>query len=1344
MRNFIKRFFCLLFWAFLTGNFGFSQQLEENIKNFTVGSGLGSSAINTVLEDKQGFMWFGTNKGLIKYDGYEFLTFGTKSGDTTTLSHGIIWDMAEDSKGNIWLATKGGVSKYDPHTENFKQYVQNHSDSSAISHNKTYSLLVDEADRVWVGHWTGLDVYNEKKDIFEPALASPSSDIFKNGVFAMEELDSNMLFLMTYYHEFILFDKRSSKSVKRYENFTYEGRPIELTPSFKTENGKIKILGQQGAIYDFNPLNGKLSLIQPNTFDKREKKSIQFLSHHQFGDNLFWLGTSSGVLEINKNNEGATKWIGSAILESCATYVIYEDSKKSIWIGTENCGLFHIDNNAKPFYSRDRIITPKEELDLKWIDNILADSKSNLWFLNPLKGITRFDPSKNKITNFEGINQYLESGEASFVDAKLIEAQNGNIWISTRYSGIIKLDPETGLFKIYDNIQGTNKILGQPLVRTIFQSMDGSIWIGSEGILARLNPKTEEVLLYLSSSGLELNNAIGKLPSYSVNAIAETKDGNILVGFLEDGLYLLNPVSHKFKKIPYVTPEICDSQNSLVTDVSVDDSDRIWIATYSGLFMYDLVNEISKRYDGEDTMSNRTIWKISNVDENEIWMVTDIGISQLLIEEGDIRNYDIYCHNGYPRLTFDRIKKVLYVAGKGYTYFEPDKIQLNTKIPPIVITSFNKYIEGGQFVKVPGMNLKESIELKHNESDFTVSFSALSYANPHKNKYAYCLDGYNNGWMHLEGKREITFTNLDAGTYTLRMKGTNNDGIWNEEGKQLTITILAPWWGSIWAKTFYVLGLGVFFAVALRFRFKQLEIKKQQEFRDLKAMLFTNVTHEFRTPITIISGANKELKKELKGKSNNLLELIERNCNNLLYLVNQLLELRKMDSARVEVDYQQSNIIKFLSYITQSYSSYASGEGIPLHFISSRQSLQMDFDGNKILLVMTNLISNAIKYSTRKGEVYVLVDDEDKYLRIRVTDSGVGIAKKDIPRVFERFYRGSTANISSLEGTGLGLAIVKETVKLLKGKINIESEIGKGTVVTVHLKKTNRAPLVSAVDNQLIKTKTMAHIPAVPTTYDHEKSSKKSNKPTLLVIEDNEDIVSYLKICLQHLWHIKIANNGKMGIEKAIEWIPDIILCDIMMPEIDGYTVLNQLKNNGNTNHIPIVMLTAKADDVSRIEALKRGADAYLVKPFDKQELIIVLQKLLHQRKVLQKRYSGMRLNYVSKNPMTKKDDRFIQNIIGLTLDPNRGIKGVEQLCKLLGMSRTQLHNKVKALTGMSTSIFIRSIRLKRAKELLETSERSVKEIAFEIGFNDVSYFIRCFKDEFGQSPSTFKKRGES
>ncbi|MCI4669486.1 MAG: ATP-binding protein [Bacteroidia bacterium] len=702
---------------------------------------------------------------------------------------------------------------------------------------------------------------------------------------------------------------------------------------------------------------------------------------------------------------------------------------------------------------------------------------------------------------------------------------------------------------------------------------------------------------------------------------------------------------------------------------------------------------------------------------------------------------------------------ILWVIGKGVTRFDAAK----AKAPA---DSFRVYVRRIRSVGDSIIYHNDGGSPAYKQVDFSLNslrfeFAAPFFQNEEETRYRVMLEGFDEKWSSWKDETYAVYTNLSEGTYYFRVQARNNSRIISESAP-MKVVILPPWYRSAWAYALYGL-LALLFVAALvyfynRWQTRQLQARNQElsqvveertaelkvknerlkELDDFKSQFFTNISHEFRTPLTVIGGMMDQVITQPDRWLEKGGQLIKRNVGNLLNLINQILDLRKLESGNLQLQLIQEDVIPFLRYGTESFESYASSRSLDLQFQTDLDSQFMDHDPDKLLLIQTNLLSNAIKFTPEGGKVMVSVEKTNgNTLQLQVSDTGRGIPPSKLSMIFDRFYQVDQSDTREGEGTGIGLSLTKALVELMEGEIQVKSEMGKGSVFTVFLPIQHNAPLQSAPSPQL-------EIPPLPQegTLIPTPSTVEGERPSLLIIEDNPDIVSYLYACLDGQYELSSAPDGQAGIEAALEQVPDLILTDVMMPYKNGYEVTETLKLDERTSHIPIVMLTAKADHDSRMEGYKRGADAYLAKPFNEEELHIRLQKLHELRTKLQARYQGSTPPTPSEDPAIQQEDAFVirvRELILANLDDST-YKG-EALMKDLGIGRTNLHRKIKALTGLPISRFIHGVRIEQARKLLRAGELHVAEVAYAVGYNDPTYFNRMFREAEGQSPGEWREQ---
>jgi len=1073
--------------------------------------------------------------------------------------------------------------------------------------------------------------------------------------------------------------------------------------------------------------------------------------------NYLWgiLATQDGKLWLNTINEGVIVFDGQSFTNYSAKEGfpgngirdIFEDSKGNIWL-MRKYGVSKYDGEHFTHF------TTKEGLVDNTIIRIYEDKAGFIWMVG-LGKVSRYDGTA--FTSFS-----IKHPEGVGYINPLFEDHAGNLWLSSenelfRYDGtsFTRFPANLREFRLYwheDSATGhiwiayyndhIYKYDGKEFIQ--YGAQDGlppmgfsysiedrqhNLWFGSAGGgLVQFDGVSFTV--FSEKEGLSSNDII---------SIAEDQEGNIWLGTNGKGLMKYDGTS-----FTYYTEKNGLSHN-VVTSIAVDPENQIWVGTGDGL------NVLIPK-------SDRQIPDMSE-DPTEAWIENDYIIYSFSKKDGLVENMI-----GWNSLSIDE-ENVLW----GTLFGKAFKLNINHFVlpqAPISVHLDHLDINGRSVdfrnpkenlpaglsytAVLPFFNYPSNPTFSYANNHLTFHYSATDWSAPHKVQYSYRMADSDEDWSVPSSETKADFRNLSPGLHTFEVRAIGQSQKWGESFTY-AFRILPPWWKTWWAYTGYLLliaGLGyVLYRYQLRRQLQKQEVENLKALDAFKTNLYTNITHEFRTPLTIISGMIDQINEKPDLWLERGTKMIKQNTAGLLNLVNQLLDLRKLESNELKVEMVNGDVVKYLRYISESHQSYAEQKGLQLHFFAADAEIKMDYDPDKLLRIISNLLSNAIKFTPEGGNIYFHIEkkilDGKPTLSLRVEDTGVGIPEKSLPHIFGRFYQADHSSVRKEEGTGIGLALVQELVKILGGHISVESTVGKGSIFTIELPVSNVSLILAEGANVRLEERNKVEDailePALanPDLMDRTTGSGAAGKPSLLIVEDNPDVQQYLIACLEDAYQLLLAENGRIGIETAIEQVPDLIVSDVMMPEKDGYELTEILKNDERTDHIPIVLLTAKADFDSRISGLEKGADAYLAKPFEKRELLVRLEKLLELRKKLQARYARVSDPTGEGEVLSIPEHPFLQKFYALVeaeianpqLDMN-------QLCRALGMSRSQVYKKLKALTGKSATALIRSFRLHRGKQLLATTDLTISEVAYEVGFTSLNYFSATFFEEFGVRPS--------
>lgn len=1320
-------------------------QIPTNLhfKNFTVEDGLSSNIIHDIYQDRYGFMWIGTHYGLNRYDGHTFKQYFYDANDSLSLNSNEIWKIWEDKRGDLWVGTSGSsICRLDREKDKFVVYRQD------ANWNMKH-LGLDSNGIFWVNTNQGLASYDPLtlKTLPIPGLKpkllalgiSPASFMIDH---------ENILWLATKKAPdpgpLIRVDLKSGDIKSMYD---MEKKPNILSHSFVS----TLYCSELGDIW-VGTLNGlNLWNQEQNTF--QQIYPTDYLYTSSFKDPYLKSVGWNYILSIS------------------------EDEHDNLWLGTV-VGLLYFDrkkNSMTPYHSNTN--SPNSLLG-KTIPCLYIDKSGTLW-VGTANGISIWHPwanqFKNENTSFMleafnyalGARKIIQIDETFFITDEngLFRIKDGQLkTLSTKSFIGLNIDKEgyiyagtIGGFYCFPN---TKENIDSYFIRSnggfaysFAKDKYGKIWIASNGTLVRYDlsiNKGKESPIIKDKTGNSLSVAYYKL-------LIDTK-GGLWIGTTSGLAYAdVKELNKPLEDIQYTVykhhlEDSTSLSSDLIHEIYEASDGTIWVATESGLNRFDKEKKCFQRFLTKDGLADNNIREILEDEQGNLWLAYfNAGIGKFNPQNGRVENfskeYGVFTHElRVDGGVYTADKKMLFTGSKSIVSFDPQALPTYNMPISVKIVDFQLFHESvkiGDLLSQP-IYLTNEIELEHNQNVLSFEFSALNYAFPDIVEYSYQLEGFENEEIqHLGKRREVTFT-LPHGRYILRVFANIGENEAYEIEQPLTIIVHPPWWLSTGAKIIYfLLSLGLLYGIYTVLLNRQLDKAENQRLKELdqvKTRLYTNITHEFRTPLTVIQGMADKVEEAPKKWLNDGISMIKRNSHHLLRLVNQMLDLAKLEAGKLSLNNIQADIIPYIHYLIESFNSYAVSRDIHIHTLSDVESLNMDYDPLRFRNIISNLISNAIKYTDKGGQIYIRIMKEKGLLKLVVRDTGIGIPPEKLTHIFDRFYQADDSSTRKGEGTGIGLTLTKELVKLMEGKIFVKSTLGKGSEFSVLLPIRKNSVLTQhAFENESnIKLDSNENL-EIEQLIPH--SDQNADLPLVLIIEDNPDVVNYLESCLEKNYRIEVATNGQKGIDKAFKRVPDMIISDVMMPEKDGFEVCEILKQDWQTSHIPIILLTAKADVASRIEGLEMGADAYLAKPFSEEELQVRLKKLHALRKMLQAKYSSPD-SWVSSIELKTStlEDIFIRNLREMLeehlTDPHLDIT---KMCKLLGVGKTQLNRKIKALTGKPTKKFVKEFRFAKAQELLKNTDLSIKNIAYDVGFDNPNWFTRSFTDRFGKTPTDFR-----
>ena len=1353
----IKAFLTILmtWWAFVA-----TAQNPPAYESISTAQGLSQGMVFDILQDTEGFIWVATKNGLNRYDGYSFKIFTNDPYNPHSLSSNTILKLFEDSKGRIWAGTENaGLNIYDKLSGKFYRIAHNNSNPASLSGNGIKSIEEMPDGRILIAtDDAGLNIVELNNSFFAKAAAPVitrlslpnATQVYgmgkdNNGIIWIGGMDGSVYRFEPSKNSFIKLNNGillndgylNSDSSKLINSKLYLSDGKEIFPLFnssKTRAGNIifkpvskpwEYYHREEAFYDVYKNETGKSINWNEPLPKTTTRICYPFIIDQSG--ILWSG--SGGWGLRKYNTIRSKFETQASGKTIR--LIMPATGKDIYLVSYDYNWMNL--------KEDGTITDafKKDPSLNQVDNFIIASTGDYWFKCDEKGYFKYNPASNTLQAWPGINANQLFGKKQ----PFLEDRKANLWFPGQDGAISLLNTATEKLDSFT----INKEASKIICTALFEDKQGTFWIGTEKGFAKI------ILNYNNIASSQIKWF------YNNNTNRNSLNYNHVSCFLDDpanpGKYLwiatkgggLNRLDKSTGNFFNLTTKD-GLPDDVVYGILPDDDGNIWGSTNKGIFCLSAVKNIN---------SNK--WVFHNFTKAN-------GL------QDDEFNTGAYAKLSNGHLAFGGVN--------GLNIFNPKEILVPEFMPNVFITDIlinNQSIIPGDKTAVLQNTIEQStdITLTHLQDILTLEFSSLDFTASAQNKYRYQLVGVDKDWVESGTRRSATYLHLPSGKYIFKVQGSNSQGIWSDKIAELQITVLPPWWRSWWAYLFYILllalGIRAYFKFTVnraklksQLNFEQLEAKRVKELDSVKTQLYTNITHEFRTPLTVILGMAQQVKSNPPLHLDNGIDMIIRNGQSLLNLVNEMLDLSKLETGKMQLQLVNGDVINFLRYIVESFHSLAESQKKQLHFLAEMDALYISYDPEKIRQIAANLLSNALKFTPEKGNIYISVsenilqdDEHTSTLIIKVKDTGIGIPENQLQHIFDRFYQLDNSHTRKTEGTGIGLALTKELVKLMEGEITVKSPptgATRGTEFTVTLPfKKIPAAAENSIYPEIKETTPQKINMAVANGIILDEEKKGIEKPLILLVEDNADVVAYTASCLPD-YRLAVGQDGREGFEIASEIIPDLIITDVMMPFVDGFELCRQLRSDEHTSHIPIIMLTAKADIESKMEGLEKGADAYLEKPFNREELLIRIKKLLELRKNLQQFYlknAGLNNNTAAietvahnTEPISenKIEDEFVKKVreaIEKNLTDTNFT--VEQLCKQLFMSHSQLHRKLDALTGCSPNKFIRIIRLNKAKEMLKIAANSIAAIALECGYNDPGYFARVFKQEYEVTPQEWR-----
>lgn len=1352
---------------------------QYRFEHFSNHKGFNQNTISIIEQDKYNFLWFGTPNGLIKYDGYEFVSYTNDSENKSSISNNNIQSLKRDKSGNLWIGTFEGGNVYVPLYEKFLK-IPFPDDFIANS------IKSGPNEKIW---------YSGSNDLYRCELIKEGSD-YSFGI---------------------------SENIIEFTHLNYE-----ITDFCFINEKELLISLDTGliCIHLGGPHNSKV--LSVNQFEKFKDQSINLIFKD---DNIYYLGTREGLYKIipdgkeiivlEKINFRIHKEEPLADLEILS---LFKDKQDNMWVGTAQNGIFRLDDKTGliDHFGYD----PKDSngISSPRINCFYQDNFDIIWIGTAQGGVNKLDLKQKRFLSYSH-NPYESFSIGGDLIMDILEDKNGRLWIS-EYNGTVSrstgpVSDQTAGELRFNRIENRIPKEKSENISTLFQDNNGFIWLSTETEVFVYDPIKEnfkkvylyekgkeiqlsfiKVIDYFDSSGIliagskvcllrnpweNLNAGATKIEVETVfekgvrtHALYKSSHGFYWIG-TEMGLYQCRLEGGDFKEVKVFknTDDKFAISNNNVFSILEGPDNNLWVGTFGGGLNKLTLNESGgvlgiDYFRKNGILPDDAVYGILVEDNSHLWLSTDMGLCRLNIKTNEIEVFDVrdgLINNNFRQGCYFKGQSGFYYFGglNGLTVFKPNEIQLNEiSSHPLIygISVNNDRLEigeevGGNTIMYQSSFESNNLSFKHSAKILTFHVLSQHYSSPLKNRLAYTLEGFNNDWIYTEeGKFDVTYTNLPPGEYVFRLKSANSDGFWSGSTTDLAIRIFPPWYKTWWSLTiFAVIALGLIIAgftyfvrlekLQQRLKYEQIDKKRIDTLNQGKLQFFTNISHEFRTPITLIaSPLEKVIERNRDKESAHYLSIIQNNTQRLMNLIDQLITFRKAEQGRLELQFTEDKLGKFIYPTTEAFEHYAIQKNINFFYKVDFPNEKVIIDVEKVERIIFNLLANSFRYTPANGQVSlestILSKEDRKIIRLKVIDTGKGIPENKREIIFERFYRLEEGNSSPTGGTGIGLAYCKSLVDLMDGEITIQSEPHVRTCFTVLIPSASPESIKKHPYQQGWKSFVKDWMPqnTVKSEEISDEQSINTKQFSLVIVDDEPEVRNFLRKELEENYSIQLAENGKDALIKIQSKEPDLIISDVMMPEMNGFELCEKLKSTADTAHIPVILLTALEDDENKLKGLEYGADGYISKPFSTRYLEMKVKKLIENNRKIKEHFSRNSKIPDKHIEMSKRDRLFLKMALE-AIDKNISDSGfgVEELAYEIGLSPSQFYRRLKQLTGQVPNVYLRNYRLQRAAELLRSNEGfTVSEVMYQIGIESSSYFSTSFKKLHGSTPSEYIK----
>ncbi len=1349
----LKKIVIYLFFLCLGMHSAFSETPEQiTFSYISINEGLSQSTVFSIDQDKRGNMWFATYDGVNKYDGYAFTVYQHNEDDPNSIANDISRIVKTDSQGRVWIGTRDGLSRYDEEKDIFQNffYEKNgkHLQVNGIEEISPEQLLISTPE--------GLIMFDIKESKFrDDSFSTAMHKTIASTLYRQDDqiyIGTSTDGLYTY-----------SITQKTFEKVIPILGTKQIQAILQQSPTRIWVATEGAGLFLINPKTKEIKNYLHSPSNPKSISSNYIRSLAMDSQNRLWIGTFN---DLNIYHEGTDSFasyssnpVENGSLSQRSVRSIFMDSQGGMWLGTYFGGLnyYHPIRNR---FKNIRNIPYKNSLSDNVVSCIVEDKDKNLWIGTNDGGLNLYNPITQRFTSYTLQEDESARGIGSNnIKAVYVDEKKSLVYIGTHAGGLSILHRNSGQV---ENFNQRNSQLVNENVYAILPDGEGNLWLGTLSALVRFNPEQQ------SFTTIEKEKDGTPVVSKQITTLFRDSHKRLWIGG-EEGLSVFKQEGLDIQKASILP---VSNVTKLFTNCIYEASNGvIWVGTREGFYCFNEKDKQIKRYNTTNGLPNNVVYGILEDSFGRLWLSTNRGISCFNPETEKFRNFtesDGLQSNQFNTASYCRTSVgQMYFGGiNGITTFRPELLLDNPYTPPVVITKlqlFNKVVRPDDETGILTKNISEtkSITLKSWQTAFSIEFVVSNYISGQHNTFAYKLEGYDKEWYYLTDSRTVSYSNLPQGTYQFLVKAANSDGKWNPIPTALEIIVLPIWYKTWWALLIFFATFAGFITFVFRFFWMrksmeaQLEIERrdkehQEEINQMKMRFFINISHELRTPLTLILTPLQEIINKISDRwTRNQLEYIQRNANRLLHLVNQLMDYRRAELGVFELKAKKGNAHQLIQDNFLFYDKLARHKKITYTLHSELEDKEVLFDANYLELIVNNLLSNAFKYTESGQSITVTLKEENGWLLLQVSDTGIGIPINKQGKIFERFYQIESEHV----GSGIGLSLVQRLIELHHGRIELDSEENKGSTFSVYLPQDLSVykPSELASNNEQneeeqvysTNSKAMYFIDTEKVENESVESGDKK-RGTILIVEDNNEIRRYLSNGLADLFNTLEAGNGEEALEKLKDNEVDVIVTDVMMPVMDGIKLCKNVKQNIRTCHIPVIILSAKTDIKDQMEGLQMGADDYIPKPFSLAILTTKIQNMMRTRRRMLDKYAKSLEVEPEKITFNAMDEALLKRAMAIVEKNMDNIEfSTDEFAREMNMSRSNLHLKLKAITGESTIDFIRKIRFNEAAKLLKDGRYTVAEVSTMVGFNTPSYFATSFKKYFGCLPTEYIKKSK-